>query len=299
MKILITGSSGQLGEVLKRTNPGQNECIFFDKNELNITDHKKAEKIIYEIKPDWIINAAAFTKVDKAEEFKKLTFQINADGPKNLCKILNKYGGRLLQISTDFVFNGKQSHPYSIDDDVDPISVYGESKVLAEKYILNYCGHIILRTGWIYSDFGENFLLKILELQKKYLSTNQPFKVIADQVGTPTSAYSLANLCWKIVNTNKFDKSKTFIFHWSDAGLASWYDFANAILDLSKRNGLFDTSSDVIPILTKDLKLKALRPKYSVLNSYETNSFFNLQSSYWRDELNKVLKKIVMTSSKK
>ena len=299
MKILITGSSGQLGEVLKRTNPGKNECIFLDKNELDITNHKDAEKLIYKIKPDWIINAAAFTKVDKAEEFQKLTFQINADGPKNLCKILNKYGGRLLQISTDFVFNGKQSHPYSINDNVDPISVYGESKVLAEKYIHNYCGHIILRTGWIYSDFGDNFLLKMLELQKKHSSINQPLKVIADQVGTPTSAYSLANLCWKIVDTKKLDKSKTLIFHWSDAGLASWYDFANAISDLALRNGLFNKASDILPILSKDFKLKALRPKYSVLNCYETNIFFNLQSFYWRDELNKVLKKIIITSAKK
>ena len=136
---------------------GNNECIFFNKNELDITNKKDSEKLIYEFKPDWIINTAAFTEVDKAEELKKLTFKVNAEAPKNLCEILNKCGGRLLQISTDFVFNGQQSHPYSFDDNVDPISVYGASKAQAEKYILNYNGHIILRTSWLYSDFGKIF----------------------------------------------------------------------------------------------------------------------------------------------
>ena len=138
MKILVTGSNGQLGEVLKRTNPGNNECIFCNKNELDITNQRDCEKLIYKFKPDWIINTAAFTDVDNAEELKKLTFQVNAEAPKNLCEILSKFGGRLLQISTDFVFNGQQSHPYSFDDNVDPLSAYGASKAQAEKYILNY-----------------------------------------------------------------------------------------------------------------------------------------------------------------
>ena len=299
MKILVTGSNGQLGQVLKRTNPGNNECIFCNKNELDITNKKDSEKLIIEFNPDWIINTAAFTEVDKAEELNKFTFQVNAEAPKNLCEILNKCGGRLLQISTDFVFNGQQSHPYSFDDNVDPISAYGDSKAQAEKYILNYNGHIILRTSWLYSDFGKNFLNTMLELQKKNISTNQPLKVISDQVGTPTSAYSLANLCWEIVGSNKLEKSKTSIFHWSDSGLASWYDFAHSIGELSLRNGLICKSPLILPILSKDFNSKASRPKYSVLNCSHTKNFFDIKSSHWRDELDKVLKKLVLISSNK
>ena len=297
MKILITGTNGQLGEILKRTNPGKDECIFYDKNKFDITNQKVSEKLIYEFKPDWIINTAAFTEVDKAEEYKKLTFQINAEAPRNLCRILNNYGGRLLQISTDFVFNGQQSYPYSFDDTVDPISAYGASKAQAEKYILNYHGHIILRTSWLYSDFGKNFLRTMLELQKNNISINQPLKVISDQVGTPTSAYSLANLCWEIVRSNKLERSKTSIFHWSDSGLASWYDFAHAIGELSLKNGLISKFPLIIPILSKEFNQKALRPRYSVLNCFHTKKIFNIKSSHWRDELDKVLKKIVSTSS--
>ena len=297
MKILITGSDGQLGEALKRTNPGKYECIFCNKNELDILNQKDSEKLISKLNPDWIINTAAFTEVDKAEEFKKTTFQINAEAPKNLCEILNKCGGRLLQISTDFVFNGQQSYPYSLEDNVDPISVYGASKAQAENYILNYHGHVILRTSWVYSDFGKNFLRTMLELQKNNFSNNQPLKVISDQVGTPTSAYSLANLCWVIVESDKLERSKTSIFHWSDSGIASWYDFAHAIGDLSLRNGLISKFPMVIPILSKDFNSKALRPKYSVLNCNHTKNFFNIKSSHWRDELDKVLKKLVLNSS--
>ena len=299
MKILIAGGDGQLGEALKRTNPSKNECIFCNKNELDISKRRDSEILISKLKPDWIINAAAFTQVDKAEEMKEFTFKVNAEAPKNLCEILNKYGGRLLQISTDFVFNGQQSHPYSFDDNVDPISVYGASKAQAEKYILNYYGHIILRTSWVYSDFGKNFLRTMLELQKKNSLTNQPLKIIADQVGTPTSAYSLANLCWAIVESKKLERSKTSIFHWTDSGIASWYDFAHAIGELSLRNGLVSKFPLVVPIFSKDFNSKALRPKYSVLNCYKTKKVFNIESSHWRDELDKVLKKLILTSSNK
>ena len=291
MKILVTGANGQLGEVLKRTNPGENECIFCNKEELDITNQKASAKLINEFKPDWIINTAAFTEVDKAEELQELTFKVNAEAPKNLCEILCKSGGRLLQISTDFVFNGKQSHPYSFDDNVDPISAYGASKAQAEKYILNYQRHIILRTSWLYSDFGKNFLNTMLELAKKNFSTNQPLKVISDQIGTPTSAYSLAYLCWEIVGSNKLEGSKSSIFHWSDSGLASWYDFAHAIGELSVRNDLISKFPLVMPILSEDFNSKALRPKYSVLNCFPTKKFFNIKPSHWREELDKVLKK--------
>ena len=292
MKILITGADGQQGKALEKTKPEKNECIFCNKNQLDITNKKDCEEFILEIKPDWLINAAAFTNVDKAEELKELTYKVNSEGPTELCKILSGYGGRLLQFSTDFVFNGEKSYPYSINDKVNPINIYGMSKVNAEKNILNYSGHVILRSSWIYSDFGNNFLKTILRLQKNYFQNNEPLKVVLDQVGTPTSAYTLSKLCWLIVNSKRLDRSQTLIFHWSDSGVASWYDFAHAIGDLSLRHGLIDNLPKIEPILTKDLDSKALRPKYSVLNSFITREFFDLQSYHWRDELNNVLKKI-------
>ena len=292
MKILITGADGQLGKALRETNPKKNECIYCNKNELDITNKRDCEKLILEFKPDWLINAAAFTNVDKAEELKELTYKVNSEGPTELCKILSEYGGRLLQFSTDFVFNGEQSHPYSINDKVDPINIYGKSKVNAERNILNYSGHLILRSSWIYSDYGNNFLKTILRLQKNYFQNNQSLKVVVDQVGTPTSAYTLSKLCWLIVNSNKLDRSQTSIFHWSDSGVASWYDFAHAIGDLSVSYGLLENPPKIEPIFTKNLDSKALRPKYSVLDSHITEKFFDFESSHWRDELNNVLKKM-------
>ncbi len=294
MKILITGSEGQLGEVLKATKPINNDYLFCSKKFLDITNSANCKDVIGEFKPDWIINCAAYTKVDNAEDDPDTAFLINSYGPKLICEEIIKYGGRLLHISSDFVFNGKNNVPYKCGHKVDPLSVYGKSKAEGEKNILNFPNNIIVRTGWLYGDKGNNFLKTILRLNDVFLNKEECLKVIYDQVGAPTSTYSLARLCWKILaieNLNLEFKS-SLISHWSDAGLASWYDFTKAIIDISFEKGLLHKRVEVQPIFSSEFNAKAIRPNYSVLDSSETKKMYNINPDYWRDELESVIDRL-------
>ena len=294
MRILITGSEGQLGQVLKLTKPNNNEYLFCNKKILDITNSTNCRDIVKKFKPDWVINCAAYTAVDNAEDDRENVFLVNSYGPKIICEEITKYGGRLLHISSDFVFNGKNNLPYRSDHHVDPISVYGKSKAEGEKYILKFPNNIILRTSWLYGDKGNNFLKTILRLNNIYLDKGESLKVIFDQVGAPTSTYSLARLCWKITSTENLnlDSKSSLIFHWSDSGVASWYDFAKAIINISFEKGLLKERVKVEPIFSSDFKARAKRPNFSVLNSSETKKFFKIKQVYWREELESVIDKM-------
>ena len=294
MKILITGSEGQLGKVLNLTKPANNDYLFCNKKIMDITNSSNCRDIILQYKPDWIINCAAYTAVDNAEDDQENAFLVNSYGPKLICEEISKYGSKLLHISTDFVFNGKNNLPYRTDHKVDPLSIYGKSKAEGEKNILKFPNNIIIRTGWLYGDKGNNFFNTILRLNNTLLDQGQSLKVIYDQVGSPTSSYSLARLCWKILSFENLDEEtkSSSIYHWSDSGVASWYDFAKAIIDISFEKGLLKKIVKVEPIFTYEFNTRAKRPNYSVLNTIETKKMFNINQVYWREALESVIEKM-------
>ena len=234
---------------------------------------------------DIIINCAAYTQVDKAEKEEELANQINHLAVKQLASIANKQQARLIHISTDYVFNGRQYQPYIETDDVEPQGVYGKTKLSGEQAIQNNLkfNAIIIRTSWIYSKYGNNFVKTMLKLGNKLESLN----VIFDQVGTPTYAGDLAKVIIFIVRSNTFSQTdfKTQIYHFSNEGVCSWYDFAKTIFELT------NTQCQVNPIETKDYPTPGTRPHYSVLNKSKIKQSYNLVIPYWKDSLKQCLDK--------
>ena len=199
MKVLLTGSTGQLGKTLILFKPNNFELIKVSSADFNLLDYKSCEEFILSHKPDWVINAAAYTAVDKAESESELAFEINTRSPEKLAKTLLTYGGKMLYISTDFVFDGKNDKPYKFDHVHNPLSIYGKSKSLGEEKCLSIGNSYILRTSWVYSPYNKNFLLTILNLQKKFAKDNQPLKIVHDQIGSPTNTFGLAKVCWLLL----------------------------------------------------------------------------------------------------
>lgn len=204
----------------------------------------------------------------------------------------------MIQISTDFVFSGKSNTPYLPDSEVEPIGVYGASKVVGEMAVRNILGEkraYIIRTSWLYGPEGKNFLLTMLGLHKKMSSLNQPLKVVADQIGSPTNTYGLANTCWKLITKSIQNPSLDIpmFMHWSDSGVASWYDFAMAIGEIAVEENLLKESSLVLPIKTIDYPTPAKRPNYSVLDCFVTKEILNLRQEHWRSSLRSIIRRLV------
>ena len=285
MKILITGGNGQLGTALAKKSPKGTKIFCFNKKEFNLLDLNLCKNKILEIKPNWIINAAAYTKVDNAEKEKEKVFSINANAVELLAKTVSSYGGRLLQISTDFVFDGKKLAPYQPQDKLNPLNVYGASKKKGEELALKYDRNIVLRTSWVYGDSGENFFLKILEHNKKQTNI---LKVVNDQFGCPTNVINLAEICWKLIQSS--DKlSENRIFHWCDGGITSWYGFAKSIGEIANEIGLIEKAISIQPISSSLYPSLAKRPSYSVLDTEITKSYLNVQQINWQKGLKLVL----------
>lgn len=288
MKVLLTGSTGQLGQEILISKPKNIHLIAPTRSELDLSNKESCEKFIIEKKPNWVINCAAFTAVDNAENEIKLSKQINSYGPEALLKGLNKINGNLLHISTDFVFNGEQNFPYLENQITSPINHYGYTKALGEKLILNSAENrnnfIILRTSWVISSKGENFVLKMLKLhsEKDYLH------VIFDQIGAPTSAKELAKVCWRILDV-KNDKKLPPILHWSDSGVTSWYDLSEAIGEIALDLGIINKRAKVYPIRTKEYPSPAIRPKFSLLDLQKTSEHLGLTPNHWRKNLKEIL----------
>jgi len=281
--ILITGANGQLGTELKLLNENYKiyNCYYTDIDNLDITNIENIRNFIKNKKIDYIINCAAYTNVDKAESEPKLAELINSYAVYNLSIISNEINATLINISTDFVFDGNKSTPYIETDITNPISVYGKSKLNGENQILKFCNNfIIIRTSWLYSPFGKNFVKTI----QKIANEKESIKVVFDQVGTPTYAKDLADAILNILP--KLNKNCREIFHYSNEGVASWYDFANAIVELS------NIKCKVEPIETKDFPTPAKRPHFSVLNKYKIKNAFNLEIPYWRNSLINCLKRM-------
>lgn len=284
MKILITGANGQLGRALQQTAPGNLDLLPVDRTGLDITDPKVVAETIRRETPNLIINAAAYTAVDKAESEPEQAYAVNATGPKNLARAAQAAGARLIHISTDFVFDGAQSRPYRPDDPINPLCIYGASKAEGESRVREVLGDdaLIVRTSWVYAKEGDNFVNTMLRL----MQSRPALTVVADQIGTPTWAISLARFLWLAVA----HPGVNGVHHYSDAGVASWYDFAVAIQEEALATGLLEQAVPVTPIASDEYPQTARRPRFSVLDKSETHAAFGFDAAHWRENLRAALR---------
>jgi dTDP-4-dehydrorhamnose reductase len=287
MRVLITGSNGQLGSEIKELaiKYKKIDFIFKDLPELDICNFEALQAFILDNNINAVINCAAYTAVDKAEEDAEIAEQVNSKGVINLVNALQTVNGKLIHISTDYVFDGDHFLPYKETDPVNPIGVYGETKRAGELAVINSdMDSIVIRTSWLYSSYGNNFVKTMLRLGNE----KENLGVIFDQVGTPTFARDLAKTCLDILCVDSsVDISKNGnLYHYSNEGVASWYDFAISIMELGGEN------CKVNPIQTKDYPALAKRPQYSVLNKSEIKIDFKIEIPYWRDSLKDCIEKI-------
>lgn len=285
MKILVTGSEGQLGsEVQELYSKYENiECVFKDLPEFDISDAVLVNSFIRNQNINVVINCAAYTSVDKAEENIEIAKSVNSTGVRNLVEALEKVNGKLIHISTDYVFDGNNSNPYKETDPVCPIGVYGETKRSGEIFVINSnIDSIVIRTSWLYSAFGKNFVKTMLNLGCERDSLN----IICDQVGTPTYARDLAKICLDILSKSDRISKKGKIYHYSNEGVASWYDFAILIMEYAGLNCKLNS------VLTKDYITLAKRPQYSVLDKTKIKKDFKIQIPYWKDSLKECIIKL-------
>jgi dTDP-4-dehydrorhamnose reductase len=281
MKVLITGARGQLGMALQRTVPAGVEVSALDRGALDIGDSEAAGAAIARERPDLIINAAAYTAVDRAEADAEQAWCINADGAANLAKAASAASARFVHISTDFVFDGTSGTPYRPDDETSPLGIYGASKRGGEEAVQAACPPaLILRTAWVYGDTGNNFVRTMLRL----MAEREEVRVVADQIGTPTYASGLADAIWRLDAVGAQG-----IHHWTDSGAASWYDFAVAIQEEALALGLLSRAVPVVPIATADFPTPARRPSYSVLDKRSTFALLGAPAPHWRVNLRKML----------
>ena len=285
MSVLITGANGQLGYALQKTAPthlAENDnaihLIALTRKEFDLAQPDTLEALLNRYQPDAIINAAAYTAVDKAETDQVQAQAINANAVAVIARWCEAHNTPLIQVSTDFVFDGKKSSPYLPDDQTNPLGVYGQTKCAGEWAALENCStSYVVRTGWVYCEHGNNFVKTMLRLgaERKVLG------VVADQVGTPTYAVNLAQMIWQLIS----QRPQQRLFHFSDAGVASWYDFAVAIFTEAEQAGLLEQVPQVNPIATSDYPTPAQRPAYSVLDKRQTWQLLNITPDHWRSAL--------------
>ena len=298
MKVLLTGAAGQLGQALMASAPQGLELMATSRSggqglaAIDLSDADACRAAVEEYQPDWVLNAGAYTAVDKAESEPELAEAVNAGAPEAFAAALRRQGGRLLQLSTDFVFNGRQGCPYRTDQPRDPLGIYGLSKARGEEAVEagfgSEGGGIILRTSWVIGPVGRNFALTMLRLHREKTELG----VVADQVGCPSSTLNLAVACWQAIQRSNEGIKLPPVLHWSDAGAASWYDVAVAVGELGVELGLIEHPAAVNPITTADYPTPATRPGYSLLDCSQTRKALELNGQHWRSALRDVLKSI-------
>lgn len=284
MRILITGSKGQLGSEIRVLAEGYPDFDFLytDIDELDITDQLKVDEFFINNMPQVIINCAAYTAVDKAESDEATAYLINATAVENLSKSAAKIGALMIHISTDYVFDGKSYLPYCESDKINPQSAYGRTKLAGEEAVRQYAGKgIIIRTSWLYSAFGNNFVKTMM----KYGMERDELKVVFDQVGTPTYARDLAKAILDII-PSAIQHPGTDLFHYSNEGVASWYDFAKTVIAFS------GISCNVKPILTKEYPSPTPRPWFSVLNKSKIKEKYSIEIPYWIDSVKDCIRRL-------
>jgi dTDP-4-dehydrorhamnose reductase len=282
--ILITGANGQLGSELRveSKNFYGYDFIFTDIDALDITNPLLLSDFIKKSRPDWIINCAAYNLVDKAESEPDRAYSINALAVKNLADCIHGSECRLIHISSDYVYDGIASFPYNEDSQTNPLSAYGRSKLAGEKFALTHPGTMVIRTSWLYSSFGANFVKTIL----RHGGEKPSLRVVFDQTGSPTYAADLAGAIMTIISgviRNHF-ALKAGIYNYSDEGVCSWYDFATEIISEA---GL---GCKIHPVLTKDYRQEAVRPAYSVMDKHKIKENYSLSIPHWRSSLKQCLK---------
>ncbi len=283
-KIILLGATGMLGRQLIASRPEDIELHAYTHREVNICSHSDLESVFQAVMPTTIINAAAYTRVDDAEEEEAMAFAVNAEAP-GLIASLSPPSSRIVHVSTDFVFDGKSRQPYKPTDKTSPLNVYGASKLSGEhKLLTQRPDSLILRTAWLYAARGQNFVTRILEL----LQERPVLKVVDDQRGTPTSVNSLAEVIWRFVNRRELQG----IYHWSDQGEASWYEFACEIQQQAQALALLDKIIPIEAIATEAYPTPARRPAYSVLDKEETYQAIQYQGRAWQDELHEILEQV-------
>jgi dTDP-4-dehydrorhamnose reductase len=290
MKMLIIGANGQLGSELLGTCPDRSRAVGIDLPEIDITDPVQTGSVLAAHQPDWVVNCAAYTQVDKAESDPETARAVNSDGPANLAGAARKLRAGFIHISTDFVFSGDQGRPYRPGDRPDPKSVYGKTKLAGERAVLDILGKdaLIIRTAWLYASHGNNFVKTMLRL----MTEKDSLRVVDDQIGTPCWAKGLAAAVWAAAA-----KDVKGIFHWTDAGVASWYDFAVAVQEEALAAGLLDRSIPIHPVPTSEYPTPARRPAFSVLDKKDLVAATGLQPLHWRHQLRYMLLELVQQTT--
>lgn len=281
MNILITGANGQLGREMRRLLEGDNRFAptYTDVDELNITDMDAVDQMVGSLQLDYIINCAAYTAVDRAEDDENTAAMINAQAVENLASAAARHGVRMIHVSTDYVFDGEGNRPYREDDAPHPVSAYGRTKLAGEQALQRLLPEqsVILRTAWLYSPHGKNFVKTMLELGR----SRDSLRVVYDQLGSPTSATDLARA---IITVMCADEWHPGIYHYCNEGAVSWYDFTKAIHRLA---GI--TTCDVQPCLSHEFPAKAHRPAYSVLDKAKFKTTFGTTIPYWEESLEELI----------
>lgn len=283
MKILVTGAAGQLGSelrnILEKRMPGI--TLYTDIHELDLTNEEAVKRFIIDNEISHVVNCAAYTSVEKAEQEQALCTKINTDTVKNIAATASDYGIKVIHISTDYVFDGTAHTPYKESEKVNPISTYGTTKRKGEMVLLSMCPDaIIIRTSWLYSPYGNNFVKTMMRLGKE----RNELSVVCDQIGTPTYALDLAKAIYAILTARQWIPG---IFHFSDEGACSWYDFTKAIHRIA---GI--TSCQVSPILTDDYPTAAARPPYSVLDKTKIKRTYGITIPHWEESLKECIERI-------
>jgi dTDP-4-dehydrorhamnose reductase len=282
MKVLQLGATGQLGLALQATKPENVALTVAGRKEVDFANPAVVEEFVSSVTADVIINAAAYTAVDKAESEEETAFQVNAQSVGVIARAAARIGARFVHVSTDYVFDGSRAG-YGPDDTTAPLGVYGRSKLAGERLTLSLCPNsLIVRTAWVYSEHGNNFVKTMIRL----MSSHPQIKVVADQVGTPTYARSLAQALWRLVQTENRG-----ILHFTDSGVASWYDFACAIQEISLELGLLKAAVPVLPISTAEFPTPAKRPVLSILDKSKTWEILGGPADHWRSTLRLMLER--------
>jgi dTDP-4-dehydrorhamnose reductase len=280
MKVVVTGAGGQLGQELARTVPPGVQVTLLTSQECDIGDAAAVSAMVVRERPQVIINAAAYTAVDKAESEVALATRVNARGPSNLAGAGTEF--RLIHVSTDFVFDGTRARPYRPEDAPNPLSVYGRTKLEGEAPVRSRGAKgLVLRTSWVYSADGSNFVKTMLRL----MATRPEIRVVADQIAAPTWAHGLAEALWRAVERPQLSG----VHHWRDSGVASWYDFAVAISEEAHAHGLLPQPVSVLPIETREYPTPARRPAFSLLDCTQTCRELDLTPPHWRVNLRRML----------
>ena len=282
MVVLVTGANGQLGQAIQHiaNNYLNLNFVFCNSTDLDISNKENCQAVFRKIKPDFCINAAAYTAVDKAESEQDKAELINVIGAKNLAETCKELDTKLIHISTDFVFDGSNNTPYTENQIPSPKGVYGQTKLDGERAIQNvFSNYYIIRTSWVYSQFGNNFMKTMLRLASERTSLS----VVNDQIGTPTNAVDLADCLMTIISSQHPTPNTQYgIYHFSNEGQCSWYDFAKEIFEINQVN------IDLIAIPTSEFPTPAERPKYSVLDKSKIKSTFGITIKNWQESLKSI-----------